>query len=56
MTKTFINDGEGYAYLSSDLNTLHVMLLGKNDFELLTFIKQNQVNGEEDIDVSKPMS
>jgi tetratricopeptide (TPR) repeat protein len=56
MSKSFVNDDEGYAYLSSDLQTLNVMIIRKSDYQLLTFSRQNQENKVENAINSKTVA
>lgn len=39
MNSDYINDGKGYAFLSSDLNTFHVMKHDKKDFQIMVFAR-----------------
>ena len=40
MSRAFVDDDEGYAYFSSDLQTLHVMIIRKNEFQFTNFTRQ----------------
>jgi hypothetical protein len=48
MSKAFVDDGEGYAYLSPDQKIFRVMIIRKGDHQFLTFSKQVP---EEKVDV-----
>ena len=45
MSRSFVDDDEGFAYLSSDLQTLFIMIARKSDYEFLTFSHQIHKEG-----------
>ena len=56
MSKSFVDDDEGYAYLSSDLQKLHVMIVRKSDYQFLTFSQYKQEEKVENISDTKPVA
>lgn len=56
MSKSFVDDDEGYAYLSSDLQTLHVMIVRKSDYQFLTFSQHNQEEKVDSVTDAKPVA